>query len=277
MITQKEAQFVEQSTTKGSARRMCIGVLALVAMLLGVQRRASAGASTLTITYYTISSSDPDADHLSFGTVDNEVQNNLGPDGLPILNTPAFGCTSNCFSLPSGPTNLTSGGEITYWDPALNPFVTETGTGTVTLPFSVPSNFFPPNGTGGFDGGTNGYQAAVLSGNLVVPTTETVSFNIGADDMAFAYLNGQVVCDLGGVHGSTPGTCVSPMTLKPGTYSLDVFFVDINQSQAGLTFGVNTAGVTTSGGGSPTPEPGTLTLLGLGLAGIGFAALRKAS
>lgn len=256
------------------APHAAIGALIFAAVFFAALPRAS--ANSLTINYYTISSSDPDANNLAHGIFSNEVQNMLGPDGLPVLNTAAYGCASGCYSPLGAPTNVTAGGEITYWDPALNPFVTSTGSGTVSLPFNVPSNFFPPNGTGSSDGGANGFQAAVLSGSLTVPsgTTETISFNIGADDMAFAYLNGQVVCDLGGVHGDAPGTCVSPMTLTTGTYSLDVFFVDINQTQSALTFGINTSGITTTG---TTPEPGTLTLLGLGLAGIGFAALRKAS
>src|SRR4029077_15033404 len=126
--------------------------------------------------------------------------------GLPVLNTPAFGCTSDCFSLPSGPTNLTASGEITYWSPSLNRFGTKTGTGVVSLPFNVPSNFFPPNGTGSADAGSNGYESACLSGSLIVlaNTTEIASFSIGADDMAFAYLDGHVVCDLGGIHGIGP-------------------------------------------------------------------------
>jgi fibro-slime domain-containing protein len=263
------------------------GLMALVATA-GLAHSAMAGS--LTIEYYTISASDPDANHLSFGTVDNEVQNQLGPDGLPVLNTPAFGCTSNCFSLPSGPSNLiTTGagaGEITYWDPKVNPFVTATGTATVSLPFSEPVNFFPPNGTGACDGGPpcGGFQAATLTGNLVVPanTTDTISFNIGADDMAFAYLNGKVVCDLGGVHGSTAGTCVSPFAIGPGTYTLDVFFVDINQTQAGLTFGVNNTNVTVtppgggnSGGSTGVPEPGTLPLVMLGLCGVALMRRRR--
>ncbi|HLJ42565.1 MAG TPA: PEP-CTERM sorting domain-containing protein [Candidatus Acidoferrales bacterium] len=253
-------------------RRAVMALLALVAALFLALPRAS--ANSVTITYYTISSSDPDANHLAGGVFSNEVQALLGPDGLPVLNTAAFGCTSGCYSPIGAPTNLTAGGEITYWSPTLNPYVTQTGTAVVSLPFSVPSNFFPPNGTGSFDGGTNGFQAALLSGNLIVPanTSESISFNIGADDMAFAYLDGQVVCDLGGVHASTSGTCTTA-TIGAGSHSLDVFFVDINQVQSGLTFGVNTSNITTTPGGV-TPEPGTLTLLGFGLLGIGFAVRR---
>lgn len=265
------------TSAKGSFR-LVMEVLGLAVLVFAAVPRAS--ANTLNITYFTISSSDPDANSLATGVFNNEVQNSLGPDGLPVLNTAAYGCTSNCYSpvgAPGGMNVTTSGpgaGEITYWSTS-NPYVTETSTGTVSLPFNVPSNFFPPNGTGSGDGGANGYQAALLSGTLIVPanTSETVSFNIGADDMAFAYLNGKVVCDLGGVHPDSAGTCVSPMTLSTGTYTLDVFFVDINQVQAGLTFGVNTSGITTTG---TTPEPGTLGLIGLGILGIGFA-IRRAS
>jgi hypothetical protein len=108
-----------------------------------------------------------------------------------------------------------------------------------------------------------------------VPTTEQISFNIGADDMAFAYLDGQVVCDLGGVHGNSAGTCVPPFDVTAGAHSLEVFFVDMNNVQSGLTFDVTTAGVTTTGTGtgSAVPEPGALALFGTALAGL--AMLRR--
>ncbi|MBS0379573.1 MAG: PEP-CTERM sorting domain-containing protein [Proteobacteria bacterium] len=263
------------------------GLAALLAATIGAALGAPSPAradDSVTIQYFTISPSDPDADHLSFGTVDNEVQNQLGPDGLPVLNTAAFGCTSNCFSLPSGPTNLVASGagagEITYWDPKLNPFVTLTSTATTTLPFDHPSNFFPPNGTGTCDGPC-GYQAAEITGNIVVPTgqSDTISFTIGADDMAFAFLDGKVVCDLGGVHGSTAGTCVSPFAIGAGDHSLEVFFVDINQVQSGLTFTVNNTDVTVTppGGGDGTgvPEPASLSLFALGFGGLAFIWRRR--
>jgi hypothetical protein len=236
---------------------------------------APALASTLTITYYTIGETDQDANHLATGVFNNEVQNSLGVNNLPILNTPAFGCVSDCYSPVGAPMDVLPDGEITYWSPALNnggpggtSDVTMTSMSTVTLPFNVPTNFFPPDGTGGSD--ENGFQAATLEGTLIAPTAETISFNIGADDMAFAYLDGQVVCDLGGVHADSPGTCVSPFIINAGPHDLDVFFVDINNVQSGLTFGIDTVGVTTT---STVPEPFTLSLFGAGLAGA--AAMRR--
>ncbi len=226
---------------------LALGMLAALFAPLASQ------AQSLDITYYTIASNDPDANHLAFGTFTNEVENALGPDGLPVLNLMQYGCTTGCFSssqapgFPSGGTTpnvnvLASTGEITYWDPTANPYVTQTLATTTSLPFNVGSNFFPPNGTGtSGDGGTAGYQAAMLSGTIDAPATETLAFNIGSDDMAFAYIDGQLVCSDGGVHGSTSVPCTTP-SVSAGNHTFDLFFVDINQSQSGLTFSITTLG-----------------------------------
>jgi hypothetical protein len=240
-----------------------IQYVAAFGMLTAFLAPIAAQAQSLGITYYTIAANDPDADHLAGGLYTNEVQNALGPNGLPVLNIPQFGCTSNCYTVSGAPgfpygtssstpnvNVLGTTGEITYWSPSLNPYVTQTLSTTTTLPFNVPSNFFPPNGTGSNDGPPNGYQAAVLSGTINAPTAETLSFSIGSDDMAFAYIDGQIVCSDGGVHGSASVPCTTP-TVAAGNHSFDLFFVDINQTQAGLTFSINSTGVTT------TPPPAT--------------------
>ena len=245
-------------------RRWVAGV-ALAALAIGVSH-----ASTLSATYFEISNSDPSYNTLCCGTYNNEVLNTLGPDGLPMLNPAYAGTKPNSADLH----NTLSGQEITWWSPTLNSNVKQTSTGLVALPINHTSNYYPPNGTGSSD--ANGGLTAVFSGNLTVPTTEQISFSIGADDSAFAYLDGNNVCDLGGVHGYSPGTCVSPFNISAGTHKLELFFVDMNQVQAGLYFDVATTGVTTTGGGTPTssvPEPSTLGLVGLCL--IGLAASRR--
>jgi hypothetical protein len=244
-------------------------------------------AQSLDINYYTIAANDPDADNLAGGLFTNEVQNALGPNNLPVLNIPQFGCTSNCYTVsgapgfPAGTSSstpnvnvLNSTGEITYWSPKLNPYVTETLSTTTTLPFDRPSNFFPPNGTGSADGPPGGYQAAMLYGTINAPTTEKLSFSIGSDDMAFAYIDGQIVCSDGGVHGSSSVPCTTP-TVSAGKHTFDLYFVDINQTQAGLTFSINSTGVTTGPPPVKSPEidPATATS-GLMLLLGGLAVLR---
>jgi len=207
--------------------------------------------------------------HLAMGNFTNEVQNALGSDGLPVLNTAMYGCSSGCFANAPLPADLTAGGEITWWSPSLNnggsghvSDVVQTGTGVITLPYNNP-NFYPPNGTGPND--ASGFQAAVFFTTLIVPSAESITFNVGADDTAFVYLDGQVVCQLGGVHADTPGVCSSSM-LAPGSHTLQLFYADLDRTSAALTFNITTADV--SGGPPATPVPPSIMLALAGLACI---------
>ncbi len=255
-------------------------------LLLGLM--SAAAAQTMTATWFTVSSSDPDRPFpfTNGAVVPNEVLAALGPDGLPEYNSSYGG--------PAIQDLYTHGGvsEITWWSPAHDTNVTQTGTTSVLLPLNFPcttsSNcLYPANGAGAADGGTAGYQAAIFSATLTPKTTESVSFSIGADDVAFAYLNGQIICDLGGVHPDSPGTCTTGVLAAGTSNTLEVFYADLRPSAAAFSFSIDTTNVgvcssscgtgTSPGGGTGVPEPATLALMGLGFAALGFTRRLRAA
>jgi hypothetical protein len=196
----------------------------------------------MNIAYYTIAGTDRDANRFLSGVSTNYVQPTLGTNGFPEYNPGATAISGNVYA----PEDLLSDDEITWWSPALNnggpggaSDVVVTGGGFISLPFAN-NAFFPPNGTGPND--LTNFQAAVLSGTLVAPAAETVNFTIASDDMAFLYLDGQIACDDGGVHGNTPVPCTSPL-ISAGPHTLELFYVDLNPTHAALDFNFTTSNV----------------------------------
>ncbi len=233
------------------------------AALASIGLTPASAAVQMGVTYFTVAESgDPDfnTNPCCGSYYTNEIQGSLGPNGYPVYN-PTYG----------GPTlHDVNGatGELTWWNPALNPNVTETGTGTVTLPY-INYNFFPPNGGGPND--ANGFQAAIFRGVLDVTKAESVQFSFGADDDAFLALNNTIISQEGGIHGVSAAPVVTSV-LQPGDYNLTLFYTDRHVTGAGLYFSVDTSNVTISPG---VPEPSTWAMILLGFAGLGYAGYRR--
>ena len=142
------------------------------------------------------------------------------------------------------PHDQLNDGEITWWSAALNnggaggaSDLVQTGNGVVPFPF-VNDNFFPPNGTGANDR-EYGYQTAVLTASLVLPSSESVDFTVASDDSTFIYLDGQIACDDGALQSASTISCTSPV-LAAGTHTMQVFYADLAQVSAELELNITT-------------------------------------
>lgn len=198
----------------------------------------------LTATYWILAENNQDTNRDCCATVTNLVLSHLGPDGLPVAN-PAY--------VASGYVKDVNGaGEITWWSPAFNPDVTYLGTGTASVPFF--SKEFPPSGND-----FNGFLTAEFEGDFTLPSASRIVFTTTSDDDSFLYIDDNLVVDNGGVkHFATvSGTDL----LGAGTHSLTLFYADRETVDSGL--GVSAV--------DATPEPATLSLIGIGLLAMGGA------
>jgi fibro-slime domain-containing protein len=235
---------------------MVAAALALAGVALAPNAYA---AGSVSASYWTLTSTNPDTGGDITGVVTGLVKSTLGPDGLPVESTPGT------FQ------DVNAAGELLWWTP--QPGLVTAGTSFAyptnpTLPFNISSDFFP-DGPGGSNGGDIGFTSAILSGTFVAPAGGSVTFTLGSDDDAWVFLNGQLVVDNGGVHADSPApTKVSD--LIDGTNTVEVFFADRHTVQAALTFD---ADVTLS---PSVPEASTWAMMLVGFAGLGFAAVHRA-
>src|SRR3984957_7888996 len=132
---------------------MVAAALALAGVALAPNAYA---AGSVSASYWTLTSANPDTGGDITGVVTGLVKNTLGPDGLPVESTPGTFADVN------------ASGELLWWTPQpglVLPGTTFAYPTTVSLPFNIQSNFFP-DGPSGSNGGDVGYTSAILEGTF---------------------------------------------------------------------------------------------------------------
>jgi fibro-slime domain-containing protein len=236
--------------------RISLHGLMPVAAALALMSLPAAGADQageLAVTYFAVAErGDPDFNTTGCCIFANDmVRDALGPSTLPLLNP--------FYRQPHGRGyvvhDVNGAGEITWWTPG--PTVVRTGTGIAPLPIRN-HRFFPPNGQG--QDNAHGFQTAIFKGVLHLPASEAVSFRVGADDVAFVYIDNALIADLGGVHPRVDLPVVTKV-LAAGDHCLTLFYADLYRFEAELFFSIETSDVTLSSApdatNSATTSPGS--------------------
>jgi hypothetical protein len=166
---------------------------------------------------------------------------------------------------------------VSYAQTGCNTFVALTG-------ICTPGVANPPASTGNItlSDGPPSTPTAIFFNNFVLPAGDTFSgtLSVWADDTARVYLDGILLTDANPIPGgncaispvgclaSTVGVFNIGADLLPGENTLEL---DAYQFLGGSPFGVMyTASITATPADSPTPEPASYVLMGLGLVAIGI-------
>jgi fibro-slime domain-containing protein len=246
-----------------------LSTIAVFSGVFGLARPAS--ADVFSVQYFEVPDGSPNfyfGGGSAEGISNNYVLTTLGPDGLPLYNS-SF-ATASGFVNPVSASGLNGSGEINWWTVGGDGGnVVADGTGTLNVT-SGGVNMYPA-GQGGTDSPDE--ETAILNGSFTLATEEAVTFEVGADDDAFVYVDGSLVESLGGIHSDSLAP-TNTVDLNAGTHSIEIFYADQMQTGASLSFyddGVPVSAPPTSA----IPEPNSLMLLGTGVFAAGGMIRRR--